>query len=129
MLEMSNSTPGNKFRVINVSNDVGTSTLADLRAAIRRSNPDDELLVLGDFNLHHPLWSTTYRHGNRGISAAQPLLTIIEDFHFQLLTVPGTITHWWKGGDSTIDLTFGSEEVASRSEYCKRASVGEVKHN
>ncbi|EXJ67829.1 serine/threonine protein kinase [Cladophialophora psammophila CBS 110553] len=125
MLEISISTLGNKLRSINVYNEVGTSILADLRAAISRSNPDDELLGLGDFNLYHPLWSTTYRHANRGISAAQPLLIIIEDFHLQLRTVPGSITHWWKDGDSTIDLTFSSEEVASRSKYCKRTSVDE----
>ena len=47
------------------------------------------------------------------MAAAQPLLTIIEDFHLQLLTVPGTPTHRWSGGESTIDLTFASEDVAS----------------
>jgi hypothetical protein len=33
--------------------------------------------------------------------------------------VPGTLTHWWKDGESTIDLTFGSEDIASRTIYCK----------
>ena len=118
-LEITNPTLHNKLCIINVYNEVVTSTLSDLGEAIGRLDPDDELLVLGDFNLHHPLWSTTHRHANRGIPAAQPLLTIIEDFHLQLLTVPGTSTHRWKDGESTIDLTFASEDVASRTIYCK----------
>jgi hypothetical protein len=119
MLEISNPTLGNKLRIINVYNEIGTNTLADLRDAVHATNPEDELLVLGDFNLHHPLWSTTRRYAQRGIAAAQPLITMIEEFHLRLLTVPGTTTHRWKDGESTIDLTFGSEGVASRMIYCR----------
>jgi hypothetical protein len=119
MLEISNPTLGNKLRIINVYNEIGTNTLADLRDAVHATNPEDELLVVGDFNLHHPLWSTTRRYAQRGIAAAQPLITMIEEFHLRLLTVPGTTTHRWKDGESTIDLTFGSEGVASRMIYCR----------
>src|SRR5258706_7952669 len=79
----------NKLCVINVYNEVATNTLYNLREAIGRVSPHNELLVVGDFNLYHPLWSTTHRHGNKGIPAAQPLLAIIEEFQLQLLTVPG----------------------------------------
>ena len=118
-LEITNPTLYNKLCIINVYNEVVTNTLSDLGEAIGRIDHHDELLVLGDFNLHHPLWSTTHRHVNNGIPAAQPLLTITEDFHLQLLTVPGTTTHRWKDGESTIDLTFASGNVASRTIYCK----------
>ena len=73
--------------------------------------------MLGDFNLHHPLWSTTHYYTNRGISAAQALLTIIEDHHLQLLIVLGTSTHRWKDGESTIDLTFALVDAAARIIY------------
>ena len=33
--------------------------------------------------------------------------------------MPGTLTHRWKDGDSTIDLTFATEEIASRTIHCK----------
>jgi endonuclease/exonuclease/phosphatase family metal-dependent hydrolase len=108
-----------KIHIINVYNEVGTDTLQDLDEVIRDSDRGDELLVLGDFNLHHPLWSTRHHHNNRGIAAAQPLLAVIENFNLQLLTVPGTATHRWKAGESTIDLTFASEETASRAISCK----------
>ena len=80
----------------------------------RRRSP-----LAGDFNLHHPLWSTTRRHVWSEATTAQPLLAMVEQFHLQLLTVPGTATHRWKDGQSTIDLTFASEEMASRMIYCR----------
>ena len=119
VLEITNPTLNNKLRIIDVYNEVATNTLHNLGEAIRKLDSHDELLVLGDFNLHHPLWSTAHRNVNRGISAAQPLLTIIEEFHLQLLTVPGTSTHRWKQGESTIDLTFASGDIASRMIHCK----------
>jgi hypothetical protein len=45
------------------------------------------------------------------------LLTLIEDFQLQLLTVWGTTTHRWKDGETTIDLTCATEEVAARTIY------------
>jgi hypothetical protein len=118
-LEISSPNLQNRLCVINVYNEVATDTLYDLGRAISNLDPRDELLILGDFNLHHPLWSTTHRHGNRGIAAAEPLLTLIEESQLRLLTVPGTSTHRWKEGESTIDLTFASEDLASRTIYCK----------
>lgn len=118
-IEVTNPTLRNKLCVFNVYNEVGTDTLATLGEAIGRLDPLDEILILGDFNLHHPLWSTTYRRSRSGMSAVQPLLTIIQDYHLQILTEPGTMTHRWKEGESTIDLTITSEEVASCMIYCK----------
>jgi hypothetical protein len=119
VLEITSPNLYNKLCVINVYNEVVTNTLHDLGEVIGRFSPSNELLVLGDFNLYHPLWSTKHRRGNSGIPAAQPLLTIIEEFQLKLLTVPGTSTHRWKDGESTIDLTFASEDIASRTIYCK----------
>ena len=118
-LGLTNPATHDKVYIINVYNETATATLSDLGEAIDRLGSYDKLLVLGDFNLHHPLWSATHRNANSGIAAAQSLLTIIEDFHLQLLTAPGTPTHRWSSGESTIDLTFASEEVASRTVYCK----------
>lgn len=44
-----------KLCIFNVYNEVATNTLSDLRDAIGKVDPHDELLVLGDFNLHYPL--------------------------------------------------------------------------
>jgi ribonuclease HI len=118
-LELTSPNSHNKIRIFNVYNEAGTGAIPDLGEAIAKLDSDEELLILGDFNLHHPLWSTTHRHASRGIPAAQPLLTIIEESQLQLLTVPGTTTHRWKQGETTIDLTFASVDLAARTIYCK----------
>ena len=112
--------PRVNIHIFNVYNEVGTNTLSILTDAIGHLDSDDERIVLGDFNLYHPLWSITYRRAGSGPSAYH-LLTIIEDFQLQLLTVSGTPTHRWKDGESTIDLTFASEELASCTIHCKIA--------
>jgi ribonuclease HI len=118
-LKLTNHTLHNQLHIFNVYNEVATDTLSKLEEAIGDVDPADELLVLGDFNLHHPLWSKTHRRANQGIRAAQPLLRIVESFHLQLLTVPGTTTRRWAEGESTIDLTFASEDIASRLIHCR----------
>ena len=105
--------------IIALKNEVGTNTLSNLRETLATLSADREVIVLGDFNLYHPLWSTTHRQANQGRAASQPLLTIIKDYQLQLLTVPGTTTHRWKDGESTINLTFAIEGVASRTIYCR----------
>ncbi|EDN04471.1 predicted protein [Histoplasma mississippiense (nom. inval.)] len=117
-LQILNPHSGRKVSVFNVYNEVGTDTLSTMAEAIRALNSPEDIIVLGDFNLHHPLWSSTHRHGGRGPSA-QGLLTVIEEFQLQLLTEPGTPTHRWKDGESTIDLTFASEDLADRVTHCK----------
>jgi hypothetical protein len=119
VLEIIHPVLHHKLSIINVYNELGTNTLDDLRQTMATLTTDHEIIVLGDFNLHHPLWSTVHRYANHGIAATQPLLAIIEDFQLRLLTVPGTTTHRWKDGETTIDLTFGSEGVASRTVYCR----------
>ena len=66
--------------IINVYNEIGTNTLQDLRQTLTSLAVGQEAIILGDFNLHYPPWSTTYRHTNHRIVACQPLLAIIEDF-------------------------------------------------
>ena len=116
-LTIRNGQNGNTIHVVNVYNEVGTDTLSTLSDVLATADAQNTV-VLGDFNLHHPLWSTIHRRAGVGHSA-QGLLTIIEDFQLQLLTELGTPTHRWNGGESTIDLTFATEDLASRIAYCK----------
>jgi hypothetical protein len=69
-----------KLHIVNVYNEVATDTLQDLDRAIGGLDPNDKLIILGDFNLHHPLWSIRHRRANMGLTAAQPLLTIIKNY-------------------------------------------------
>ncbi len=117
-LAIRNPSSGRDLHIFNVYNEVGTNTLPTLADTIAALDPNSDLIVLGDFNLHHPLWSATHRRASGGPSA-QPLLSILEDAQLELLTVPGTPTHRWKDGETTIDLTFATEEVASRVVQCR----------
>jgi len=119
LLEIIHPTLHHKLAIINVYNELRTNTLLDLRQTLATMATDHEIIVLGDFNLHHPLWSTVHRRVNQRIAVTQPLLTIIEDFELKLLTMPGTTTHRWQDGETTIDLTFGTKGVASRTIYCR----------
>jgi len=106
------------IHIYNVYNEVGSDTLSTLGDALAQGDENDETVVLGDFNLHHPLWSTNQvRDGHN--PHVQSLLTVIENSQLELLTVPGTPTHRWSGGVSTIDLTFASESLASRILRCR----------
>lgn len=106
------------IQIVNVYNEIGTETLSTLEETLSNINPCDEVVMLGDFNLHHSVWSTQHRRTNdtRGVDQ---LLLIAESYRLQLLTVPGTPTHRWKDGESTIDLTFASESLASHVVRCR----------
>lgn len=49
--------------------------------------PNDEHLMVGDFNLHHPLWTGPGRHQH---SEADELIDIIDTAGMHLITEEGT---------------------------------------
>ena len=110
-LKIRNPSTDKTIDLYNIYNEVGIDTVSDLTEALGAQGEHDSI-VLGDFNLHHPLWSTRHVRGGEESRAAQ-LLNVVEDFQLQLLTVRGTTTHRWQDGESTIDLTFASEDIAS----------------
>jgi endonuclease/exonuclease/phosphatase family metal-dependent hydrolase len=116
-LKIHNPSSSRTIYLYNIYNEVGTDTLSTLAEAMDSENPHDSL-ILGDFNLHHPLWSPPRLRAQES-SRAEELLVIVEAFQLQLITVPGTATHRWHGGESTIDLTFASEDIASNVVHCK----------
>jgi endonuclease/exonuclease/phosphatase family metal-dependent hydrolase len=74
-----------------------------------------EILLLGDFNVHHPAW------GGVGVAyeqSADHLLHAVEARGLHLLTPRGETT-WRRGPQATvIDLTFASDTIRERLEYC-----------
>src|SRR5262249_39841790 len=81
-------------------------------------NPEEEHVVVGDLNLHHPAWAGVQcleRH-----RMADDLLQITQEAGLQLLTPPGVLTWEAKGITSTIDLVFGTRNIAQKLIRCKR---------
>ena len=77
---------------------------------------EGEHLVVGDFNVHHPLWCsirnpTTHELGEK-------LAETLSAYQCELLTPQGLITFTGSMGESTIDLAFATPELASRVVKC-----------
>jgi hypothetical protein len=76
---------------------------------------EQEVILLGDFNCHHPAW------GGRGTATekqADHLLKATQGWNLSLETPPGEPT--WRRGlrESVIDLTFISEALQQHLEFC-----------
>ena len=74
-LTIRSSLTGRRICILNVYNEVGTDTVSVLTDSLRSLHQYHETIVLGDFNLHHPLWSTTHRRAGP-VQWPQP-----QDFH------------------------------------------------
>ena len=112
-----------RVRLYNVYNDPDeedrTRTLRLLAQELSNVTPEDHLVVLGDFNLHHPQWSNVW---TRSVSSgANMLLDMLVDRQLWQLTPPGMKTHRCQSSDTTIDLTFATSALQQRLICCKVA--------
>ena len=85
-----------------------------------RSPPSDttSTILLGDLNLHHPVW------GGEDVEPdpkAEDFLEIADKHPLDLWLEPGTITRDEAGHQTTIDLVWGSQELAGRLIACELA--------
>jgi exonuclease III len=106
------------FTIINVYNprDTVSQTISTRNAITEACRQNKgELLLLGDFNIHHPKWG-----GPRTATEPQAnsLLRITGKHNLRLITPPGIYT--WKRGahESVIDLTFASPAIRDRLIFC-----------
>ena len=93
---------------------IETGTLETLRYCLQE--PQNDHIVVGDFNLHHPLWSGLARPTQH--NAADILIEIARNASLDLATECGTITWRSRGLYSTIDLTFVSQSIQERMIKC-----------
>jgi hypothetical protein len=76
-----------------------------------------EPLILGDFNLHHPLWGGD--RVQRAHIGAEPLCDRILSQQLYLLLPPGTITREKGNQQSTLDLALCTSRLASEILNCE----------
>lgn len=93
-----------------------TNALDALVMALRE-HPGDHHIVLGDFNLHHPLWTGPMYH--RQDQEVDELIHILEDFSLQLVSPPGTPTFERGNAQTTIDLVFMTIEMRECTIKCQ----------
>jgi len=77
------------------------------------SFPDDgfPLLVVGDFNIHHPLADPLRSYSRRDLAASFPYFSRAADLGFELLNLPGVFARFpWERATrpSVINLSFAS---------------------
>jgi exonuclease III len=80
------------------------------------SHPGEHMLV-GDFNLHHPLWGGTLLPTQHTL--ADDLIEAMAHSNMELILPQGTVT--WRSGNSmsTLDLTFATSGIAEQVLQCQ----------
>jgi hypothetical protein len=76
-----------------------------------------EHIVLGDFNLHHPLWCGVRNPAAH--KAADQLIDILQIYELNLTLPRGSVTWERKGSASTIDLVFIGPILRNRILECQ----------
>jgi hypothetical protein len=75
-------------------------------------------IILGDFNLHHPLWNGATRFTQH--TAADELIDLSQKHELDLATPQGITTRNAHGAETTIDLAFTSVELTERIIKCHK---------
>ncbi|KAI9034942.1 uncharacterized protein KD926_005005 [Aspergillus affinis] len=115
---------GQQVRIFNIYNrpDEVDSTTLDLVISLIifagpiNSSTNSRLLLLGDFNLHHPAWGG---ERSKRDSSSDQLLELIDTRFLDLWLEPGTTTWERNGNKTTIDLVFGSQDLTPRLVTCE----------
>jgi exonuclease III len=117
------STPPRTIQIHNIYNpspgsytSTSEGTLGTLRKALEAAEPETEHIIIGDFNLHHPYWSSIERLTQH--AAADILLEVTNVYDLELATPPGTTTWQARGTQSTIDLAFLSHSLVNELIKC-----------
>lgn len=112
-----------KVRVHNIYNPPPLSHCSQKRNTLewipQILSQDGHHLIVGDFNLHHPLW------GGQGVlshhKVAEDLIEILTQKNMELILPEGTITWQRRGSHSTLDLAFISHRLLGTVMRCQRS--------
>ena len=72
-------------------------------------------LIVGDFNLHHPIWGGP--DVSRWHTGAELVLELMEEFQLELITPLGLITREKREQRSTLDLAISTLGIAQRATH------------
>ena len=104
------------FRVLNVYNlrprHAGPMTVSPV---VSLPDVDFPLLMVGHFNIHHPLSDPLRVHSCEKLALSFPYFSMASELSFGVLNLPGVFTRFPLGGASrlsVIDLAFASPRLA-----------------
>ena len=105
-----------QFCILNVYNlrppHAGSMTVS---LVVSLPEVDFPLLVVGDFNIYHPLSDPLWAHSSEELALSCPYFSRPSELGFELLNLPGVFTRFPLGGSSrpsVIDLHFASPRLA-----------------
>ncbi|KMU78439.1 hypothetical protein CISG_07443 [Coccidioides immitis RMSCC 3703] len=91
----------------------GQSNISLLHEVLTAS-PEQNHIVVGNFNLHHPLWGGA---GTRQDPESEELIQLMGLHQLQSLLPPGSVTYQ-NLGETTVDLALGTPWVHERKVFC-----------
>jgi exonuclease III len=106
--------------LINVYNTKGTTLINDLATFLRshlRHHQYDAIAMVGDFNLHHPLWNPPDYEAHD--HEAEDLIDLMATNGLNLILPAGIIT--FPRNSTTIDLVWGNAQMEEKVLRCKVA--------
>lgn len=120
MIQLKKDDNGPPMLLINVYNTKGTSLINDLATFLQthlQHHQYGEIGIVGDFNLHHPLWNPPGYdvHDNE----AEDLVDLMAENGLDLMLPEGTITFPRCG--TSLDLVWGNAEMENKVVKCKVA--------
>lgn len=116
------------IQIHNVYNPCQTSgdnsVLGKIRKVLQKTRDNVENILLGDFNLHYPLWG-----GGAGVEVdeeAETLIMMTEEAHLKQVSPPGTITWQRHKSKNTLDLIFLSPLLFDSLLACRKSSLSDT---
>ena len=102
--------PDRCIHIHNLYNPVNAEEISTSIPILKRrlaAHPNEEHIVVGDFNLHHEAW------GGPGVSKtliekSEELLIVTQRWEMEQIVPVGTVTYKESTGESTIDLVFAT---------------------
>ena len=106
--------------VINMYNTKDSTLINDFTTFLQthlRHHRYDAIVMVGDFNLHHPLWNPP--HYDIHDHEAEDLIDLMATNGLNLILLPGTIT--FPRSNTTLDLVWGNAQMEEKVLRCKVA--------
>lgn len=122
----SESHPASSLSIYSVYNPPKSSSSISTLTTHLNTLPDStRLMLVGDFNKHHSLWSGHKAPRRTRQSDAEPLIQLLAERNLKLCLPRGTPTRLPDSGRqsaTTIDLVFATEETADTILGCQTSS-------
>ena len=104
------SLPDRCIHIHNIYNPVNSEEVSTSIPILKRklaAHPNEEHIVLGDFNLHHEVWGGP-RASKALIEKSEELLMVTQRWEMEQMVPVGTATYKESTGESTINLIFAT---------------------